>query len=370
MRQDSRHIALFMPSLGGGGAERVMLTLARAFAEGGDRVDVIVADGRGAYCDKVPEHVSLIDLKAGRMLRAFVPLVRYLREERPDALLSTIAHANIVAVLASAAARVKTSVWVREASTVSHSLGDNVKAEGLRALMKLAYRRADGVIAVSRGVGEALVEANIVGPEQISTIYSPMEIDAIEAAAEESVDHPWLATARGTREMPLLLAVGRLTEAKDYPNLLHALALLQDQVPCRLLILGEGGKRAELEALVQQLGLSEQVQMPGFVDNPYAYMARADVYVMSSRWEGLPTAPLQAMAVGAKVVLTDCPSGPCEILEDGQWGRLVPVNDSPALAEALAETLQNDGLPDPRSRAQAFDHRVIAEHYRQRMVAS
>ncbi|WP_230469862.1 glycosyltransferase [Lujinxingia vulgaris] len=370
MGENSRHIALFMPSLGGGGAERVMLTLAGAFARGGDRVDLIVAQGGGAYRNTIPAGVRLIDLQVGRVLRAFVPLTRYLRRERPDGLLSTLAHANVVAALARDAARVDTSVVVREASTVSHSVGLGPKGRLIRGAMRVGYRRADGVIAVSQGVGQALVEAGIVPSSAIATIYSPLDIDAIEEAAKSAPEHPWLKGEPGQRDTPLLLAVGRLTEAKDYPNLLHAMALLINARPARLLILGEGGKRAELEALIKQLGLDEVVQMPGFVDNPYAYMARADLYVMSSRWEGLPTAPVQALAVGAKMVLTDCPSGPREILEGGRWGRLVPVNDAEALARALSEALDDEDAPDVRPRARAFDHLAIAKQYRRVMFGA
>lgn len=359
-----------MPSLGGGGAERVMLTLARAFAEGGDRVDLVVASGQGAYRDQIPEGVRLVDLGASRVLGAFLPLVRYLRTARPEGILSTLNYANIVAVLARDAARLHAPVVVREDSTLSHSVGLDWRGRALRALMKATYARAHAIIGVSAGVSQALIDAGIAPAHRLTTIFNPAEIDRIEAAAHDEVEHPWLEGERGQRNTPLLLAVGRLTEAKDYPNLLHAMALLVHERPARLLILGEGCKRAELEALIKKLGLDEVVQMPGFVDNPYAYMARADVYVMSSRWEGLPTAPVQALAVGAKMVLTDCPSGPREILEGGRWGRLVPVNDAEALARALSEALDDEDAPDPRPRARAFDHLAIATQYRRVMFGA
>ncbi|RAL21122.1 glycosyl transferase [Lujinxingia litoralis] len=353
-----------MPSLGGGGAEKVMLTLARAFAEGGDKVDLLVARCEGAHRDKIPDGVRLIDLEAGRVLRSLRPLAAYLRKNRPDALISTLNYANVVAVLARDLAGVSTPVLVREDSTPTHSLEKNWKGRLQLGLMALTYARAQTIVAVSQGVAEALVEARVAPARRITTIYNPVELDQIEAASTQLPTHPWLAGERGGRPRPLVLAVGRLTPAKDYPNLLDAMARLKQTHSARLLILGEGELRAELEARIADLGLEQDVAMPGFVSNPYACMARADVCVLSSRWEGFGNVLVEALAVGAPVVATDCPGGPGEILEGGRWGRLVPVGDALALARALGEALDEDDAPDPRPRVGAFDHTAIAEAYR------
>jgi len=173
------------------------------------------------------------------------------------------------------------------------------------------------------------------------------------------LNHPWFAPG----EPPVILSVGRLTKQKDYPTLIRAFALVHRERPARLMILGEGEERPKLEALIQELSLDDDVSLPGFVDNPYAYMARSAVFVLSSAWEGLPTVLIEAMAVGTPVVATDCPSGPAEILEGGKWGKLVPVGDVEALAEAIARKISS---PMQKSRLDVCERfrmdKVIAQY--------
>jgi glycosyltransferase involved in cell wall biosynthesis len=172
--------------------------------------------------------------------------------------------------------------------------------------------------------------------EKIKVIYNPVITPELFARAEEPLDHPWFRPG----EPPVVLGVGRLTQAKDFPTLIRAFALVRKERPARLMILGEGEERPKLEALVRELRLEEDVALPGFVDNPYKYMKRAAVFVLSSRWEGFGIVLVEAMALGTPVVATDCPSGPAEILENGKWGRLVPPGDPEALAKAILDTLE------------------------------
>jgi glycosyltransferase involved in cell wall biosynthesis len=172
----------------------------------------------------------------------------------------------------------------------------------------------------------------------VRVIYNPIVTDELLAMSRAPVDHPWCAAGAP----PVILAVGRLTEQKDFPNLIRAYARLRQRRSVRLVILGEGEARGELEDLIARLGLAEDVYLPGFVDNPFAWMRQARLFALSSRWEGLPSVLIQAMACGAQVVSTDCPSGPAEILEDGRWGRLVPVGDPEALAAAMDAALDDD----------------------------
>lgn len=165
------------------------------------------------------------------------------------------------------------------------------------------------------------------------------------------LEHPWL----GEGKPPVILGVGRLTPQKDFSTLIHAFAQVRTVRDCRLVILGEGELRAELEQLVASLGVQDSVQLPGFADNPFAWMSRVRLFVLSSRWEGLPNVLIQAMACGAAVVSTDCPSGPDEILEGGKWGKLVPVGDVEALAEALSENLQVLDVVNSIERAMFFN---------------
>jgi glycosyltransferase involved in cell wall biosynthesis len=330
-------LALFLPSLRGGGAERVMVNLARGFVERGLRVDLVLARAEGPYLSQVPKEVRVVDLGARRVLYSLPGLVRYLRRERPQAMLSALNHANIVAIWAKLLARVQTRLVVAEHSTLSRSTenASSVRAKLLPLLIKTFYPYADAVVAVSRGVAEDLVTTTKLPMEKIKVIYNPVITPELFAKAEEPLDHPWFRPG----EPPVVLGVGRLTQAKDFPTLIRAFALVRKERPARLMILGEGEERPKLEALVRELGLEEDVALPGFVGNPYKYIARAGVFVLSSAWEGLPTTLVEALALGTPVVSTNCKSGPEEILEEGRWGRLVPVGNIEELAKAIGESL-------------------------------
>ena len=215
---------------------------------------------------------------------------------------------------------------------------------------------------MSEGASHALARFIGMPPESVQTIYNPFDLAAIERRAEEPLDHPWYVE----NACPVILAAGRLNEAKDYPVLIRAFAKLRKKRLVRLLIIGEGELRDALEALVVDCGLSEDdVQMPGFVENPYAHMRRCDLFVMSSRREGLPSVLIEAMICGAAVVSTDCPSGPAEILENGVWGQLVPVGDVDALAQAMDTALDTPPAQRPwvRQRAEDFAQERAVEAY-------
>ena len=190
-------------------------------------------------------------------------------------------------------------------------------------------------MAVSRGVADDMIARTGVPADLVRVIYNPVISAEMNAAAGEAVEHPWLMP--GGPEV--ILGVGRLTPHKDFPTLLRAFAILRRTRDCRLLILGEGEERPRLEQLLRDLHLTECVGLPGFVNNPFAYLAKASLYVLSSAWEALPTVLIEALAVGVPVVSTDCRSGPTEILAGGRYGRLVPVGDADSLARAMTDTL-------------------------------
>ncbi len=354
-------VALFLPSLRGGGAERVMLNLARGFSEKGLEVDLVLAKAEGPYLSQVPPEVRVIDLHSSRVLASLPHLVRYLRRERPQALLSTLNHANIVALWAKRLAGVPTRVVVREANviTVSSANTQNSRGRIMPFLIRCFYPWADAVIAVSKGVADDLIKSARLPVEKIHVIYNPVVTPDLFTKAEEPLDHPWFALG----EPPIILGVGRLTKQKDFATLINAFCLLRKEQAARLMILGEGEDRSALEDLIKKLDLQEDVSLPGFVDNPFKYMKRAAVFVLSSRWEGLPNTLIQAMALGTPVVSTDCPSGPAEILEAGKLGKLVPVGDVEALAEAIARKISS---PMQKSRLDVCERfrmdKVIAQY--------
>lgn len=343
-RMQREKIALFMPTFAGGGAQRVMLTLADIFVRRGYRVDLVLANAVGPLKGDVPSRVRTVDLKSRRVIQSMIPLIRYLRREKPLALLSTLDHANAVAVAATRLSGIKTIPIVRVATTVSRNTAYSQGIVGRAMLysIALAYRRACRVVAVSEGVREDLVEHLRVPQDRIQVIFNPTVTNDIFEKADEPLTHPWFSSG----EPPVILGVGRLTKAKDFQTLIRAMTIVRKDTRARLIILGEGEERENLEALVKDLGLDDCVSLPGFVANPFPYIKRARVFVLSSQREGLPNVVIQALALGTRIVATDCPSGPREILEGGRWGQLTPVGDSVALALAIREAL--DGPPPER----------------------
>lgn len=360
MRNSEKRIALFFPSLHGGGAERVMLNLAWGLVNKGVNVDLVLTRAEGAFVQQIPKGIRVFDLKASRAIASLPGLVGYLRRETPYALLSAMDHNNVVAVMARKIARVPVRLVVSVHGTLSKSAAHAPSLRGklMPLWVRLAYHHADAVVAVSDGVAQDLVVSAGIKPDNVKVIYNPVVTPDIFIKAEEEVEHPWFRNG----EPPIILGVGRLALQKDFCTLIKAFALVRKKYNARLVILGEGEERPRLEALARELSVSDEVFMPGFVQNPYKYMKRAGVFVLSSQWEGFGNVLVEAMAVGTPVVSTDCPSGPAEILEDGRWGEIVPVGDVEALAEGIIRALH-----EPRGRAvvraKEFSCEKIVEEY-------
>ncbi len=346
-------IALYLPSLDGGGAEKVFANLARGFSEAGHPVDVLLARKRGPFLSHLPSTVRVVDLKARHVSLTLFPLIRYLRARRPAVLFSALSNANLMAIGAKRLSGASTQVVITQHGVFSQALhaAQGARAKMLLALAQRGYRHADAVVAVSKHVAEDLAACTRLAREQIEVIYNPVVTPELPAAAREAPPHPWLKS----RSEPVIMGAGRLTPAKDFATLLRAFARLRRRRPARLILLGEGEERAALEALAERLDVRADLSMPGFVDNPYAYMRAASVFVLSSRWEGFGNVLVEAMACGTPVVSTDCPGGPAEILAGGTFGPLVPVGDANALAAAIGAVLE---APTPREelvrRAQDF----------------
>ncbi len=326
-----------------------MLNLAHGFAEGGYAVDLLLAQAKGPYLGDVHDSVRLVDLKASRVLTSLPALARYLRREQPKALISALNYANVVALWARRLAGVPSRVLVNEQNTISRSARNSARRRQRMVpyLVKRFYPWADYVIGNSQGVAADLSQVTGLPRERIKILYNPVITPEVREKARTPLNHTWFEAG----QPPVVLAVGRLAKQKDFPSLIRAFAQVRQTRPARLLILGEGLDRPALEALVNQLGLGDDVAMPGFVDNPYAYMSRASLYVLSSRWEGLPTVLIEALYCGPPIIATDCPSGPREILARGQHGLLVPVGDVTALTQAIEAGLAGK---TPRPTAESW----------------
>ncbi len=358
-------IALYLPSLRGGGAERVFAVLAQGFAQRGYQVDMVLARAEGPFLTHVAPPVKVVDLEARRVVLSLPRLVRYLRQSKPDVLLSGLDHANAVAILASKVAGLPQNVAVSVHTTLSIATSRAPSSRG-RLLVpltaRLLYRYASAIVATSRGVAEDLEKMLRLAHGRVRVIYNPIVTPELLERAVQPIDHPWFQP----NMPPVILAAGRLTEPKDFATLLRAFGHVRKTVDARLVILGEGEQRSMLEQLTTELNLKGYVDVPGFVENPYAYMKRAAVFALSSRWEGFGNVLVEAMACGTPVVATDCPSGPREILEDGKWGKLVPVGNPEALAEAIVETLQSPPSPQGlQRRASEFSVEASVEQYLQ-----
>lgn len=355
-------VAIFMDSLFGGGGQRSMLNLAHGIADRGYDIDLVLAQVEGPFLNEVHKSVNVIDLKASRALISLPALVKYLRRNQPEAMLSVFGHINIIALWAWRLAGTQTKLFVNEQNTVSLEAG-NASSWRMRLtprLMKQFYPWADGIVVVSQGVSEDLAQLIDVSSERINVIYNPSVVGAeVQEKAKAPLDHPWFKPD----QPPVLIAVGRLQLQKDYPMLIEAFAQVRQTQPVRLLILGEGKERPMLEALIAERGLEQDVSLPGFVKNPYAYMSRASLFVLSSRWEGLPTVLIEALCCGTPVVATDCPSGPKEILRDGQYGQLVPVGDTNTFAQAIRTTLENRKTSPPPESWQPYELNTVADQY-------
>lgn len=358
---DRKRITFFLDALHGGGAEKAVVNLIKGLAERDEfELDLVLATKEGPYLDLVPQEVRIVDLKAGRAVKATFPLMNYLKENRPWALIGNMGHVNVVASIATELSGIKTKLVLVEQNTVSANQSKLKRAKLVDLLMKFLYPRADAVAGVSAGVARDLEQQLGLKKETVKVLNNPVVNKDLITQSQASLDHPWFVA----NTPPVFLAVGRLNPQKDFPNLLNAFAQVRKQQEARLIILGEGEERPALEAIIDNLGIGEDVLLPGFVKNPYAYMKHASCFVLSSRQEGLPTVLIEAMACGCPVVSTDCPSGPEEILDCGTYGILVPVKDYVALGEAMLTTLKNP--PEQEllmQRANEYSTKKVVETY-------
>jgi glycosyltransferase involved in cell wall biosynthesis len=361
-------VALFLKSELGGVAGRRM-HLAQALLRRGHRVDVLMLSVERGL-DSIPAGARVIQMdpplrkwRAVPAHYAAIPaLVRYLRRERPDVLLSATTPLNIAAISARYLSRVRVRLVIGQHNPVSMTIAFRQyrSAPVMAQLVRKFYPFADAVVAVSTGIAEDL--ENVIGLKgtKVNVIHNPVITDALVSLRHAPVEHPWFSDGGP----PVIIGVGRLSRQKGFDDLIRAFALVCSHRDARLLIFGNGSERARLTELTDDLGLGAIVDLPGWVTNPHAYMARANLFVLSSRYEGFPAVLVEAMACGCPVVAADCLGGPTDILEGGRWGPLVPVGDIEAMAKAMLEAL--DTPPDAdalRRRAMDFHVDRIVERY-------
>lgn len=361
----SKKLKLFIvrPTMGQGGADRVTLILLQKLDRRLFDLSLVLVRAEGEFLSDIPNDVQVYSLNASSLWTTWLPLTRLLHAEKPDILFSTCSGANIPAVIAHRLAHQTGRLVLSERGVLLRRGRLSWKRILAILLKKVLYGRADRITAVSQGVKDDLVTRLHIPPELISVVYNPIVTDSMQHMAAESVKHPWFH-----EEVPIILSVGRLVVEKDFPTLINAFAEVHAERYVRLVILGDGPLKSDLLKLVRLRGLENDVWFAGFDKNPFKYMARCTVFVLSSRDEGLPGVLIQAMACGAPVISTDCHAGPSEIIEHGVDGLLVPVGDVAALAEKIRYLLDHADVRQrlgdaARRSAQRFNLDNVMNNY-------
>ena len=353
--------AIYFPDLSGGGAERLHTYMVQPLGELGIKPSFLLDHEGGALMDAVPNDVPVVVLNASRPLAALPKLVRFLRESPPDILISNMEHMNVVAVIARIIARARTKIIV----TQHNALSQQVRRRSLQwrllpTLYRLILPYADAIVAVSNGVAEDMASTAGISYDKIDVIHNGVIDESFAWRASQSLEHPWFAPGAP----PIILGMGRLVAQKDFATLIRAFGHMAERSDARLMILGEGEERPELEALIESLSLRDRVALPGFIKNPLPMLRRASLFVMSSRFEGFGNVIAEALALGTPVVSTDCPHGPHEILQGGRYGTLVPVGDDATLADAILGKLAQPGDRTKLiERGSHFSVQQCAENY-------
>lgn len=355
-------ITIALPDLRGGGAERLHVHLANDWVQRGHSVEFLLMRKHGELLPLLAPEVTVVDFGVDRIRQLARPLSKYLKQSRPDVILSAMWPLTSVTVIAwllsGRHGKVFLSDHVQLSVSCVRELG--ISPAFLGTLMWITYPFATGIIAVSQGVKEDICHMGRFPEARVKVIYNPAATGVSPHRASQVVrESLW-----GNGFVNHIISVGTLKEQKDHETLIRAFARLPTELNAKLTILGEGPLRAELVSLIAQFGLQSHVSMPGFVTDPYPWLRTADLFVLSSQWEGFGNVIVEALECGLPVVSTDCPSGPAEILENGRYGKLVPVGDADALAEAMLSGLsEKHDRQALINRAKDFSVEKIAEEY-------
>lgn len=350
-----RRIVLFVPVLNGGGAERMLRHLGAEFAKRGYHCDLVVATDKGPPLEEAAAGVSVVHLHKRNSRSAIPAFASYLRRSEADVLMSTVFSANIAAIFAASLSRTNIRVVLREAARTDAQLATHRRWRRAidLALRRLAYPRADFVVAVSEDLRSNLVDSGLVPAKNCCVIHNP-------------ITRPHRSGNSASRKAfpPEVVACGRLEHQKDYPTLLRAFATVLESRDARLTILGDGSLRENLKQLARELGISSLVRFVGFVDDPTPFLERSSVFVHTSTYEGFPSAILEAVLTGCQIVATDAPGGTREILQGGKLGALVPVGDYKAVATAILRLLSGEEeFSIPPTYGQRFSLEAVADEY-------
>ncbi len=335
----NKRLAILASFSGAGGVEHMLMNLMSEFVNYPLEIDLLTIRADSEHLNTIPEGINWLPLRANHSLTAIPEIVRYLRRRQPHALLAAKDRAGRAAAMARSVSGTNSHLSVRLGTNLSAALADRgIVQRWARTLpMPGIYRKIDQVIAISEGVALDTHKICRIPKHRIRVIRNPVITERMLGLAKQASPHPWLDAEQAT---PVIIGAGRLTRQKDFPTLIRAFSELRKLREARLVILGEGKARDSLESLVSELRLDADVSMPGFQHNPWAWIARASLFVLSSRWEGSGNVLTEAMALNTPVVSTDCPSGPAEMLQGGRIAPLVPMGDYQQLSKAMNSQLQ------------------------------
>ena len=337
-----QRIGIFVEHLGSGGAEKIAVVLANGLADKGFAVDMLMWHGRGIInLRDVSPQIARINFSAEHpagILRVIRLLMQYLRQKKPVVVFTHLEKPSLLAIVGGLLVGYRRIVPCIHIDLDTYaSINNRLRRRLLNCLVAMFYHLAPQVIAVSEGAGRAARRLLSPFGPPVRVVYNGFDLAALTSKSQQPVEEVWLRN----KTVPIVVSCGRLQQQKAFEVLLRAFTDLHRTMPARLVILGEGPEHEALLSLARTLGVAEDVSLPGFVDNPIAWFAKSDLFVMSSRCEGHPLVLIEALAAGIPVISTDCPSGPREILENGRFGVLVPVDDVAALAEAMLRALKN-----------------------------
>lgn len=374
-------IAFCISSFRAGGGEKQVIEIANAFAARGHTVDLLVLKPVGQYKEKVDARVNVVSLDAGRIIFSLPKLIFYLRRERPEALLALDEYTHLLALMARILSGARTRIVLRIGNMLTELFKryhDQKSKIILPFLIKRLYKRADGIIANSRGVADDVIKVTGADKNNVSVISNPKDIGLIRSLAKERAGHVWLER----KTLPVIMAVGRLRVQKNLPLLIGAFSKVAKEIPSRLIIVGGGREEGRLRDFIRSLQAENIISLTGYMDNPHAYMGKADMFVSASLWEGMPNSVLEAMACGLPIIASDCSSGPREILapetdyrfrlkngvEYAKYGVLTAVNDEDALTQAMIKLLSDAESRAKyaslsEERAKNFDSKKIIGEY-------
>ena len=369
--QSKSNLTILIPHLYMGGAEKVTVNLIKALEIQGVNIDLLLLtqkdlktrEANNLIAKQFTDNVNIIYMPSYRAMGSLPWLFSYMKKKEPTSFLSVLDNMNTLTIITSILNRNKHKIFLTIHNNISNELKlkSNFKQVVISYFVKYIYKHARKIITVSNGISDNLVFNYKIPQNCIKTIYNPIITPDIAVKAKEDCPHPWL----NTPTKPVILAVGSFRPQKDFPTLIKAFSIVRKQMDVRLIILGEGTLRKELESMIKALNIEDSVSLPGFSDNVYSFMAKANLFVLSSKTEALPTVLIEALACNTPVISTDCEYGPREILENGKFGTLVKPGNCREMANAICNFLKKEkgNIDIDKSKLEKYSDNYAASEY-------